>query len=78
MVALLHKLQHQGTTRADARRLARPDTAKRGRGRPRHFVFKYQPRGKEFSLALQFRRGEVEREEIIRTLEAILESLRTE
>jgi len=78
MVALLHKLQHQGTTRADARRLAKHDTAKRGRGRPRHFVFKYQPRGKEFSLALQFRRGEVEREEIIRTLEAILESLRAE
>ena len=77
MVALLERLQQQGRTRAEARRLAKPDT-KRGRGRPKHFVFKFQPRGKEFSLNLQFRRGEVERDEIIRTLEVILESLRAE
>ena len=77
MVALLERLQQQGTTRAEARRLAKPE-AKRGRGRPRPFVFKFQPRGKEFTLNLQFRRGEVERDEIIRTLEGILESLRAE
>ena len=77
MVALLERLQHQGPTRAEARRLARPE-AKRGRGRPKHFVYKFQPRGKEYSLNLQFRRGEVERDEIIRTLESILESLRAE
>lgn len=77
MIALVEKLQHQGTTRAEARRLTKPET-KRGRGRPRRYVFKFQPRGKEFSLALQFRKGQVEREEIIRTLEAILESLRAD
>jgi ParB family chromosome partitioning protein len=77
MVGLLEKLQQQGTNRAEARRLAKPE-AKRGRGRPKNFIFKFQPRGKEFSLNLQFRRGEVERDEIIRTLETILESLRTE
>lgn len=77
MVGLLEKLQQQGTTRAEARRLAKP-AAKRGRGRPKNFIFKFQPRGKEFSLNLQFRRGEVERDEIIRTLETILESLRNE
>ena len=77
MVALLERLQHQGPTRAEARRLARPE-AKRGRGRPKHFVYKFQPRGKEYSLNLQFRRGEVARDEIIRTLESILESLRAE
>jgi ParB family transcriptional regulator, chromosome partitioning protein len=77
MVALLERLQQQGTTRVEARRLAKPE-AKRGRGRPRHFVFKFQPRSKEFTLNLQFRRGEVERDEIIRTLEGILESLRAE
>jgi ParB family chromosome partitioning protein len=75
MVGLIEKLQQQGTTRVEARKLSKPD-AKRGRGRPKNYVFKFQPRGKEFSLALQFRKGDVEREEIIRTLEAILESLR--
>ena len=77
MIALLEKLQQQGPTRAEARKLAKPE-AKRGRGRPRHYIFKFQPRGKEFSLALQFRKGDVERDEVIRTLEAILESLRAE
>jgi len=76
MVALLERLQQQGATRAAARRLAQPE-AKRGRGRPKKYVFKFQPRSKEFSLSLQFRRGAVEREEIIRTLEGILEDLRS-
>jgi ParB family chromosome partitioning protein len=77
MVGLVERLQQQGSTRAEARRLVRPD-ARRGRGRPKRFVFKYQPKGKEFSLALQFRRSDVERDEIIRTLEAILRTLRSE
>jgi ParB family chromosome partitioning protein len=75
MIALLEKLQQQGGTRSEARKLTKAE-AKRGRGRPRHYVFKFQPRGKEFALALQFRKGDVERDEIIRTLEAILETLR--
>jgi ParB family chromosome partitioning protein len=76
MVTLLERLPQQGPTRAEARRIAKPE-AKRGRGRPKHYVFKFQPRGKEFSLALQFRKGDVDRDEVIRALEAILESLRT-
>ncbi len=77
MVSLIERLQDEGTTRADARRIAatKPE-AKRGRGRPKHFVFKLQPRGAEFALSLQFKKPQVEREEIIRTLEAILQSLR--
>lgn len=75
MIALLERLSQQGATRAEARRLARPE-AKAGRGRPRHYVFRFQPRDKGFSLALQFRTAEVERADVIRALEAILASLK--
>jgi ParB family chromosome partitioning protein len=77
MVALVERLQKEGeTTRDSARRLTKPQEAKRGR--PRHFVFKVQPKGAPFSLALQFKKASVERDEIIRTLEEILDSLRRE
>jgi ParB family chromosome partitioning protein len=77
MVAFVERLQKGGeATREAARRLAKPEEARKGR--PRHFVFKLQPKGGSFSLALQFKKAAVEREEIIRTLEQILESLRTE
>jgi ParB family chromosome partitioning protein len=75
MVALVHRLQKDGgVTREAARRLAAKPAPKAGR--PRHFVFKFQPRGGPFSLALQFRKPHVERDEIIRTLEDILADLR--
>lgn len=73
MTALVGRLQKEGATRAEARRLTRPKAA---RGRPRRFVFKAKPRGGSYSLALQFNRTEVEREEIIRALEEILADLR--
>jgi hypothetical protein len=38
-------------------------------------VFRFQPKEKSFKLALQFRRSEVDRREIIRTLQAIIEEL---
>jgi len=78
MVALIERLQNEGNTRADARRIVATPEAKRGRGRPKHFVFKLQPRGGDFALSLQFKKAQVERHEIIRTLEAILQSLRGE
>jgi ParB family chromosome partitioning protein len=77
MMGLIERLQSQGSgtvTRAEARAIAASREPKRGR--PRNFVFKLQPKGGSFSLALQFKKAQVEREEIIRTLEEILESLR--
>jgi hypothetical protein len=76
MVGLVERLTREGTTRVDARRLARKEEVRRGRGRPRNFVFRLSPKGSDFSLNIQFKRPQVEREEIIRTLEGILESLR--
>jgi len=76
MAGLVERLGREGTTRVEARRLAHREEARRGRGRPRHFVFRFKPDGGAFSLNLQFKRAQVEPEEVIRALEDILENLR--
>jgi ParB family chromosome partitioning protein len=77
MVALIERLQREGaSTREEARWLTRKSRVKPSRGRPRHFVFKFQPREKTFSLALQFRKSDVPKDEIIAVLEGILADLR--
>ena len=78
MLGLVERLGREGSTRAEARKISRRDDPRRGRGRPRHFVFRFRPRGSDVSLNLQFKRPHVEREEVIRALEAILDSLRRE
>ena len=78
MLGLVERLGREGSTRAEARKISRRDDPRRGRGRPRHFVFRFSPRGTDVSLNLQFKRPHVEREEVIRALEAILDSLRRE
>ena len=78
MVALIERLQKEGgTTRQEARRIAKEGNP-RGRGRPRPYVFRYQPREKAFSLALQFRKSQVPREEIVQALQAVIEDLMRE
>ncbi len=77
MVAFIERLQKEGAaTREQARRVAKDAKGKTTRGRPKNFVFRYQPREKSFALSLQFRRADVPREEIVRTLQAILDELR--
>lgn len=76
MLALVERLGPDGATRAEARRMVRKDEQRRPKGRPRHYVFRFHPRNSEFALSLQFKRSHVEKTEIIRTLEAILDSLR--
>jgi ParB family chromosome partitioning protein len=78
MTALLERLEKEGTTRAEARRLTREPSPPRGRGRPRHYVFKYRPKGEGFALSLQFKKSQVPRAEVIGALESILEKLRNE
>ena len=77
MVALIERLQNEGTTRQEARRI-RKESKGRAKGRPRAYVFRYQPREKTFSLALQFRKSQVPREEIVRALQSIIEDLMRE
>jgi ParB family chromosome partitioning protein len=75
MMALVERIASGHTTRETVRR----ETAKPrhpGPGRPRAYVFNYRPPTKAFTMRLQFRKGAVERQEIIETLEAILSELR--
>jgi len=75
MVAFIERLQKEGApTRRQARAMVKE--AKKGRGRPRRFVFRYQPREKSFNLSLQFTKSDVPKDEIIRALESILADLR--
>jgi ParB family transcriptional regulator, chromosome partitioning protein len=74
MLRLVERLQEEGSTRAEARRIAKE--TKPAKGRPRNFVFRYQPSEKTFTLNLQFRRAQVPKQEIIAALENILENLR--
>ena len=76
MAEMIERLQAEGATRVQARRLARSDKPQAVRGRPRQFVFHYQPREKSFSLTLKFKKSQVPREEIMRALQAILEELK--
>jgi len=78
MMSFLERLQEEGTTRAEARRLTRATSGKKSRGRPKNFVFKYEPKGRGIALSLKFKRPEVERAEIIEVLEGVLESLKRE
>jgi ParB family transcriptional regulator, chromosome partitioning protein len=76
MAGLVDRLSREGATRTDARRLARKADARRGRGRPKNYVFSFKPRGGPFALSVQFKRTDVDRDEIIEALEAVLRSLR--
>jgi ParB family chromosome partitioning protein len=78
MISFLERLQQEGTTRADARRLSRQSGKKKAQGRPRNYVFKYAPRGQGIALSLKFKKPEVEPDEIIQALEAVIESLRSQ
>jgi ParB family chromosome partitioning protein len=77
MLAFVGRLHREGRTREDARRIA-GEAKKPSRGRPKSFVFKFQPKEKGFSLNLQFRKSDVQRDEIIETLERILSELRSQ
>ncbi|MBI1876413.1 MAG: ParB/RepB/Spo0J family partition protein [Acidobacteria bacterium] len=73
MTELVEKIASQGgATRAEVRREAHRPKA----GRPKAFIFSYRPQTKAFNLKLSFRKGRVDRQEIIDALEAILVDLR--
>ena len=75
MTALVEKIAAGGrsTTREDVRKAV---AAKPKPGRPKAFIFNYRPQHKHFTLKLRFRKGTVERDEVISALEAILTELR--
>ena len=79
MVALVERLQTGGLkTRQEARRLGRDARRKVSRGRPRNYVFRYAPSDKSFAVAVRFKRSQVEREDLVRALQSIIEDLTRE
>lgn len=76
MVAFVGRLQQEGQTRAEARRLSQDAKGRPARGRPRHYVFRHQPRDRSFRLVLSFRKSQVARDEIVRALESAIDDLR--
>jgi len=74
MLALVERLVNggNGVTRQDVRK----ETATAAAGRPKPFVFAFRPDTKHFNLRMSFRKGKVDKAEIISTLEAIIKELR--
>jgi len=77
MVSFIERLQQEGMTRRDARRIAR-ETKGKAKSRPKNYVFRFQPKEKAFSLTLQFRKAQVPREELVGALQAVIEELMQE
>lgn len=71
MAALIEKISSASLNRDQAREVVR----KPRRGRPKNFVFKYGARGNPFRLQMTFRKSEVERDEIIEALRALITEL---
>jgi ParB family chromosome partitioning protein len=77
MLAMVASITEKKLTRDEVRE------AKRRKGqikpRARHYVFNYRPDDRQYSFSLRFRdRKEVDRLELIRTLQSIIEELATE
>jgi ParB family chromosome partitioning protein len=76
MAEFVGRLKSEGTaTREDARRMLKA-AKKPSRGRPKSYAYRFQAPGKSFTLNLQFRKSEVERDEVIKALLAVIEELR--
>ncbi|HEY3093193.1 MAG TPA: ParB/RepB/Spo0J family partition protein [Vicinamibacterales bacterium] len=74
MMALVERLVNggNGVTRQDVRK----ETARGKSGRPKPFVFAFRPETKQFNLRMSFRKGRVDKSEIISALEGIIKELR--
>ncbi len=73
MALVIGEIQRSGLTRDDVRKLKTED--KKGPGRPRGFVFNFRPPDSRFTLNLRFRRSEISKEEIIKTLRELIDRL---
>lgn len=76
MKALLEKAGAQGLSRDDLRRAARQKPGGSS-GRRQPYTFKFRSPDKKYSLNLTFRQSTVEKTDLIRALEQILEEIRS-
>ena len=75
MLALVDQLASGSKTRDEARRLAKAP-ARRRPGRPKNFVFKFQPPSSPVRLSLQFKKADASKQDVIEALETILTDLK--
>jgi ParB family transcriptional regulator, chromosome partitioning protein len=73
MLALVERLVGQGGATREA---VRKETARPKPGRPKQFVFAFRPQTKAFQLRMSFKKGRVDKAEIITALENIIKELR--
>lgn len=78
MRQLLEKVGQQGLTRDDLRRDTRGTPGRRGKSAKRKpYVFKFRSPDRNFQLNLTFRQSTVERADLVRALEQILDEIRS-
>ena len=77
MLELVEKIRKEGLTREDTRELSRKLKEKKVE-KPKNYIFKFRPPGKEYQLSILFRKSEVDKEEIINILKEIIRKLENE
>lgn len=76
MIHMLEQVSLKGLSRDDLRKRTRSSKTKSGAPRKRPFTYSFKPADKSFSLSLRFRQSSVSRDELIETLEGIVQELR--
>ncbi len=73
MLGLVERMVTQGgVTRHEVRK----ETSKQKAGRPKSFTFSFRPPAKHFNLRMSFKKGRVDKSEIIEALENIIKELK--
>ena len=76
MAALVEQMSRGGgMTRQEVRETVKPKAP--ARGRPKAYTFTYRAPTKQFAFSLSFKKSDVEHDEVIETLERILDDLRS-
>ncbi|WP_239493397.1 ParB/RepB/Spo0J family partition protein [Luteitalea sp. TBR-22] len=79
MAALVEQMSRSGgMTRQELREQVKSKTARRGGARPKPFTFSYKAPTRQFAFQLSFKKTDVEPEEVIETLERILDDLKAQ
>jgi len=75
MHSLIDRITGDGMTREQARQFNR-DGEKRPRSRSKRFTFRFNPKDSDYSFRMTFKRPEVEADEVIEALEAVIQDLK--
>jgi ParB family chromosome partitioning protein len=71
MHKLIDRISGEGITREEARKHNRPE----GERRTKRFVYRFEPDDQAYQFSLSFAKPQVEREELVKALQSILEKL---